>query len=111
MKLTYINYKYVKEENDLRHLLGSSGGWGGVCVWVGTSTTLLPVAPVVPIEGLVEDPDGAAENIEVLHKITKITYIMGDHKIIKESVIRNILQWKGINWHYFALFDNTLPFL
>lgn len=49
-------------------LLGSSGGWGGVCVCcVETSpkeleaTTLLPVAPAAPTEELVVGPGGGAE--------------------------------------------------
>lgn len=50
------------------NLLGSSGGWGGVCVCcVETSpkelgaTTLLPVAPAAPTEELVVGPGGGAE--------------------------------------------------
>ena len=62
--IIWISYFFLNVCN----LLGSSGGWGGVCVCcVETSpkelgaTTLLPVAPAAPTEELVVGPGGGAE--------------------------------------------------
>lgn len=61
-------FSVVKDKIIFKILLGSSGGWGGVCVCcVETSpkeleaTTLLPVAPAAPTEELVVGPGGGAE--------------------------------------------------